>query len=60
MRRVSASSSRPSKRWPSQSGTPAPHMALNFRTWARVFTGMMPGTIGTVMPAAAQRSRKRR
>ena len=35
-------------------------MALNLFTCVMLFTGMIPGTIGTVIPAAAQRSRKRR
>ncbi len=35
-------------------------MAEKRWTEAKFVTGMMPGTIGTVMPAARQRSRKRR
>ena len=56
----SPSCSVPSNMPASQPGTLAPHMALNFAAWAKFVTGMMPGTIGAVMPAARQRSRKRR
>ena len=43
-----------------QAGIEAPHAAPNFCTWAKLVTGRMPGTIGTVIPARAARSRKRR
>ncbi|GAV32722.1 hypothetical protein ROTAS13_00359 [Roseomonas sp. TAS13] len=60
MRRVSASSSNPSNSAAIQSGTEAPIRAEKFRIWLKFETGMMPGTIGTEMPAASARSMKRR
>ena len=50
----------PSNIWPSQSGTLTPDIADMRRSPAKLVTGMMPGTIGAVIPAARQRSRKRR
>ena len=60
IRRRSGSSSVPSNIRASQSGTLAPHMAENRTIWVKFDTGMMPGTIGAVIPAARHRSRNRR
>src|SRR5690349_14532572 len=35
-------------------------MSENFTAWEKFDTGMIPGTIGAVIPAARHRSRKRR
>jgi hypothetical protein len=60
IRRVSGSSSVPSNSRAIQPGTLAPHISENFTAWEKLETGMIPGTIGAVMPAARHRSRKRR
>ena len=41
-------------------GMPAPQRSAKRHTCAKRVMGRMPGTIGALMPAAAQRSRKRR
>ncbi len=33
-------------------GSELPHMAANLSTWATLVTGMIPGTMGTWIPAA--------
>ncbi len=59
-RRVSGSSSSPSKRCTSQSGTLVPQRLANFSMCGKRVIGRMPGTISASMPAAAHWSRKRR
>ena len=59
-RRVSASSSRPSKRCTSHSGTLAPQRCAMRSICGKRVIGRMPGTMLARIPAAAQRSRKRR
>ena len=50
-RRVSGSSSRPSKRCCSQSGTDAPQRSANLSNCGKRVIGRMPGTMLTPMPA---------
>ncbi len=57
---TSGSSSRSWRRLSSQGGTLAPQRAAKRRRREKFPTGMMPGTIGVVMPAERARSRKRR
>jgi hypothetical protein len=57
--RIDATSSpKPSKLRRIQRGISAPHASEKRASFVKLPIGMMPGTIGTVMPAAAQASTK--
>ena len=57
---ASRSSPNASMRLSTQRGISAPQASEKRRSWLKFAIGMIPGTIGTPIPAATQASRKRR